>query len=849
MKSFRILLLLLLTKFSLAQQVCPVDTIYPFTTDSVHLKIWNKNEYLPLFIKACNLGISVPGKQPGELDVSRAQYARWFSYMKEAGFNSIRLYTLHFPQFYSVLDSFNTANSKNPLYFFQGVWMEEELTNYANDLYFLDTSFTKEIEDNVSAVHGNRTIPQRLGKAYGNYSVDVSKWNIGYIIGRETQPIECLTTNSAHPQDTAYTGIHFSVKGNPTEIFITEKLDHLVNYENTNYNTQRPVSFSSWPTLDPLSHPLEIFRDEDTASVDLNTINTINAPAGYFASYHAYPYYPDFVSDDSLYQTYSDAWGPNSYLGYLSQLKNHYNKVPLIIAETGVPSSWGIAHYTSNGMNHGGFDEQKQGETILRLFHSVEDAGCGGGMNFAFMDEWFKRTWLTNNIDYDADRRPLWQNIMSAEQNFGLIGFKKPLLLETWASYDSTAAISKVKAAADYAYFHLHLSLGQPMQLLDDFWIAIDTYRFDLGESILPTGDTVLNRAEFLLHFTSFGAQLYVTQAYDIYGIYHQVSDSTQLYRSIATDGAPWLIERWKNNSGNNQVQFVGNLKVRNGFLPANSMDAITLYDDSVDIRLPWSLLHFTDPSRLTVFNDNRATTAPEDTTSDGIQITAFYHNQRTAPLTRYTWPTWNTALDVEEYKKTSFYLVKNGLSDFNNSALAMGDAYLNIDTFPFVVPANLGLLQNDMDLDGNFMQALLIGNAQHGVVSLNLDGSFSYQANIGYIGQDYFEYSVFDGLSLSKSVYVCLDVDNSLGLPIQNNTSDLSLKVYPNPANDKISLLANSPIEMISLYSIEGQLLFSKSGMESQNELDTSQLANGLYYIKTQHGKKILLTRLSVVH
>ncbi len=849
MSYLKVFLFVLLTRVACAQQFCPVDTIFPFTTDSVHLKIWNKNEYLPFFVKGCNLGISVPGKQPGELNVSRAQYGRWFEYIKEAGFNSIRIYTLHFPQFYSVLDSFNVANPKNPLYFFQGIWLEEELTNYANDLYFLDSTFTRETEENIDAVHGNRTIAARLGKAFGNYNVDVSKWNIGYIIGRETQPIECLTTNLLHGSDTSFSGTYFSLSGNPSEVFVTRHLDHVVDYEYLNYNTQRPVSFSSWPTLDPLAHPQEFHRDEDTASIDLNNLNTQNAPAGYFASYHAYPYYPDFVGADSINKTYSDVWGQNSYLGYLNQLKKHYTKVPLIIAETSVPSSWGIAHFTSNGMNHGGFDEQKQGETILRLFHNVESSGCGGGMNFAFMDEWFKRTWITNNIDYDANRRPLWQNIMAAEQNFGLIGFTKPLVLQNWASFDSTHAISRIQAAADYAYFHIHLKLTEQFQNPDNVWIAIDTYRSDLGESILPIGDTILNRAEFLLHLTNFGAQLYVTQAYDIYGIYHQTSDSAQLYHSIPTDGAPWMIERWKNNSGNNQVQYVGNLKVGSGFLPSSTMDAITIYEDSIHIRLPWSLLHFTDPSMLKVFNDDRATPAPEDTISDGIQISAFYHQQKFVPPSRFTWPAWNTALDVEEYKKTSFYLVKNGLSDFNNPAIAVGDSYLGLDTFPQVIPANTGLLKNDLDMDGNLLQALLIGNAQHGSVSLDLNGSFTYIANPGYIGQDFFEYCVFDGLSLSKSVFVCLEVDNALGNNVSAQKTSSAILAYPNPAKEVLSIESNTPIENLSIFNSEGQLLANHSGVQNKTDISTTSFKNGVYYIKTGQGEKISITRIVILH
>ena len=91
--------------------------------------------------------------------------------------------------------------------------------------------------------------------------------------------------------------------------------------------------------------------------------------------------------------------------------------------------------------------------------------------------------------------------------------------------------------------------MGEKILNPDDIWISLDTYRADLGESILPTGDTVQNRAEFALHITNYAAELFVTQAYDIFGIWAGNSPASQLYHSVATDGAPWAIERWKTNN------------------------------------------------------------------------------------------------------------------------------------------------------------------------------------------------------------------------------------------------------------------------------------------------------------
>lgn len=70
--------------------------------------------------------------------------------MKEAGFNVIRLYTLHMPHFYQALDSINDANPQNPMYIFQGVWLNEDIPNYHQDVYELTSVFDQEINDNIN---------------------------------------------------------------------------------------------------------------------------------------------------------------------------------------------------------------------------------------------------------------------------------------------------------------------------------------------------------------------------------------------------------------------------------------------------------------------------------------------------------------------------------------------------------------------------------------------------------------------------------------------------------------------------------------------------------------------------
>ena len=824
----------------------------PFSTSETHLTIWDGNDYQPFFIKGMNLGVSVPGKFPGQLEVSREQYGRWFGMIKDAGFNTIRLYTLHYPDFYEVLDSFNLANPQSPLFFFQGVWLEEELTDYNHDLHFLTESFTLEIEENVDCVHGNRTIDQRPGKAWGIYNTDVSEWNVGYIIGREVHPGEVLNTNALHSQDTFYSGDHFAIENVlPTESWIVSKLDHLVGYEYTSYQTMRPVSFSSWPTQDPLHHPYEWNRWEDTTSIDLSTIQMLDAPAGYFASYHAYPYYPDYISYDPNYQAFHDDYGPNSYLGYLTYLKEYYNRFPLIIAEYGVPSSWGKAHYATSGMHHGGFDQYQQGENNIRMLNSIKQAQCGGGMQFAWMDEWFKRTWVTDHIDYLMDRRILWHNITAAEQNYGLISFQRPLQLQLWDTFCEDCKIQSIQAAADYDFLHLHIHLDQMLSTNDELWISLDTYDANLGESILPSGDTLENRAEFALHITNYAAKLYVTQAYDLFGLFHGISLPQQQYRSVVTDGAPWNIVRWKVNEFEQDVQYIGNLKVNYGFLPASSRDAVTLYSDHIQIRIPWSLIHFVDPSEYVVFHDDRNIPGPQDTISDGISISVFHGDTVFTPQERFLWDSWNTALDVKEVIKGSYWVMKDRLHEFNNKAIARCDSfYVMIDGDPAIIPHEEGVLQNDFDMDGNFMQSLLLETPLNGSVNLATNGSFSYMPNPGYSGIDSFSYVVFDGYSLSAPAKVHMYIDNVTATTTWHpDAVDLNkINVFPNPAKDRVTISSDQIIDHIIIFDASGRMLSQKIVNQQEYTFALRNYKPGVYMIKIQSGNSVQVKKVQVM-
>ncbi len=344
---------------ALGQKAAEFSSVDPyrgnFAIKNEQFAIWNGTGYIPVFIKGINLGISVPGTQPGQLAATAEDYRRWFHLIREAGYNTVRLYTLHFPAFYEELRLFNLEHPQAPLMVLQGIWLEENET--VSDLFLQTAEFDQEIREVVAAVHGDIVIPSRLGKAHGTFSTDISDWVIGFVPGREIFPDEVAITNLSNPGETSYSGDYFQLPaGDPVEVWLTERLDQLMGYEHDQYQSRRPTGISTWPTLDPLFHPTEQDipdSSEDREQIDLANVQSTDSSAGFFIGYHAYPYYPDFIVEDPYYNAESDQEGPNNYLGYLKDLKSHYAQIPLLIAEFGVPSSWGTAHHSPSGMNHG----------------------------------------------------------------------------------------------------------------------------------------------------------------------------------------------------------------------------------------------------------------------------------------------------------------------------------------------------------------------------------------------------------------------------------------------------------------------------------------------------------------
>jgi len=826
----------------------------PFSIENEQFAIWNGREYIPVFMKGINMGIAVPGTQPGQLAASRVDYRRWFHLIREAGYNTIRLYTLHYPRFYEELHRFNTEYPANPLLVIQGIWLDEQET--PTDLFDLTSGFSQEIREVVRAVHGDIFIQSRFGKAYGDYSTDISRWVAGYLIGREVFPSEVALTNLGHPEENSYNGTYFQLEGgvDPAEVWVAQRLDSLTIYESQHFRSVRPVGFTSWPTLDPLTHPTEQLWEnsqEDDEKIDLSGMITADSSAGFFVSYHAYPYYPDFIVQDPHYGFESDSAGPNSYLGYLKDLKAHYEGIPLLIAEFGVPSSWGSAHLTPSGMHHGGLTEEQQGRYTIRMLDNIREAGCAGGIQFSLIDEWFKQTWITNPYS-DKHFRHLWHNITTPEQNFGILSYAPPPFPFTEVGFFPGKAISRVRVVSDYTFFRIRVYMDAEQYPGDTLWVALDTYEKDLGESILPDGTSVGGetdtlRAEFVLRIPLEGSEagLYVIPSYDVYGIKQPVRLDTVV--SVKSDAGSWNPVRWKTNYFYNITQQVGRLRISQNEDAYQFLNAVTIFNDSLEIRVPWTLINFTAPNLrramhyLSTSDGEEIVVLQKDTLSEGIAFTLLLGDEL-YQADRYSWDFWDhekiLADPPIERKKQSFYYLRRKLPLFNSAPVGYADTFSIWPGDYLILDEAGGLMANDFDIDGNRMlAALALGNTTtNGSLYLHPDGSFSYHPDPGFRGNDFFMYYLDDGYTYSTLVPVTIRVDFPLDYEAFTvKGTGKHFEIYPNPGKDLFHIRTLKPFDeaLVLITDIMGREIATVQLHQAETPIMLENVLPGTYFFR----------------
>ena len=673
--------------------VRPTEPQVTARTQGERFEVRLGEEWEPLYVRGINLGTARPGRFPGDFPDDDSTYTTWIALIAGANANVIRVYTILPPAFYRSFARWNITHPDRPLWLVHGVWTEPP----PDDDYDHPTwkgEFRNEARRVVDVLHGRARLPRRPGHAYGRYDADVSLRVLALLVGREWEPHSIRAYNRHARTKTSYAGRFLTMpRGTPADAWMAEQCDYILTYEWEQYGAARPIAYTNWPTLDPLRHPTETTREEERAwrrrlhlpanprlkeydndreSLDATLIRPTPANlGGWFAAYHAYPYYPDFMGLDSAYGAARSSFGRSHYFGYLTELQRYHAGVPVLIAEYGVPSSRGIAHLDAGGLHHGGHDERQQAAIDRRLTQEIRDAGLAGGIVFAWLDEWFKHSWVVLDLEQPAERTPLWHNLEGPEQHYGLLGQyagppDRPVPggdLEAWRALPHVERVGAVtlRAGADAGYLYLALE-GDARR----YAVGLDVEGPDRGQFRLPNVDRPSAiGVEFALVIDDTAARLLVTPEYNPFlgprpgmgptgldGFYH-FGATSQAHRADGVFDSLWV------TTNRFRVARDGRMFSARGYdrgrLRRGRADSTTLADwwldpatGTLQVRLPWTLLNVTDPSSRTVLTAIRGPDRFAVGRTDGVRFVLLARGADGTIAAwspggpTFTWATWD---------------------------------------------------------------------------------------------------------------------------------------------------------------------------------------------------------------
>lgn len=673
----------------------PNEAVTTFmTTDEDTIYMKQGEESLPFEIRGVNMGVGLPGEWATDYAIDEETYLRWFAYIQEMGANTIRVYTILHDDFYNAFYTYNKDND-DPLYLLHGVWVNDYVQNSHRDAY--DDNFRQTLLDDcrtvIDILHGKKKLSLGYGLGSGSYRKDISPWVIGYIIGVEWEDITVEYTNHKYPERNHYAGtyLYTTEDASPFEAMLCEVGDKMIEYESKRYKTQRLVAFSNWPTTDPFDYPelIELFFMK-CAKVDVEHIKTTDKfLSGHFASYHVYPYYPDYLAyvEDKTGFSYTDG-KLNTYLTYLKTLTAHHS-IPVVISEYGVSTGRGMAQKDQNtGRNQGKMSEQEQGEAIISCYQDIMAAGCAGSCMFTWQDEWFKRTWNTMHA-IDLDNTPYWSDYQTNEQYFGLLSFdpgnqKSVCYVDgdrsEWTEQDLVTQADGLSLSMKYDEKFLYFLVQKPEYDFENnrLYIPIDTTP-KTGSNYCKNFQLKFDRAcDFVIVIDGKdNSRVMVQERYEVLRamFYHETHDQDAFLNPVDKDtpvfkninlmlqtAMPLLTGNWNASA---EVYETGLLTYGNANPESadfNSLADFIFGDGFMELKLPWQLLNFANPSEMKIHDDYY-----EHYGVEYIQIEEMYVGIRNEenknlriPMNAFSLKGWGKKVTYHERLKASYYEVKN---------------------------------------------------------------------------------------------------------------------------------------------------------------------------------------------
>ena len=131
---------------------------------------------------------------------------------------------------------------------------------------------------------------------------------------------------------------------------------------------------------------------------------------------------------------------------------------------------------------------------------------------------------------------------------------------------------------------------------------------------------------------------------------------------------------------------------------------------------------------------------------------------------------TYRATDDEEESNLATVTITVNAVIPPNIPPVAEDDTY-NVDQDDILPISAPGILANDTDDDEDALTAILVNDVSSGTLNFNSDGSFTYEPEAGFVGEDSFTYRATDGEEESNLATVTITVNATDPAAPQFNT------------------------------------------------------------------------------
>lgn len=667
-----------------------------------------------LCIRGVDVSASVPGHYLGEYAATQEDYLRWLHLIGEMGANTVRVYTIMDDDFYNALYEYNSV-SQTPLFLVQGIRVSEAanygVENAAGDQFL--GQLLEHAKRAVDIVHGNAVAVLNDATGSGAYFRDISEWVIGYQIGDEWSPETVVYTDHSSALTPGYQGEYFAVSADATnfESILAQVMDTLTGYEADKYKCQRLVGILCDPTTDFLEY------DDEYAQI-LGKFCHINPEhilagarltSGFFVSYKLFRYCDDFTlylseaQKTVLADILQDVDRSALYDGYPALLRR-YHTMPILA---------GFQYSTARGiqrMDEPALTERQQGEKLMQLYEEVVSSGWSGGFISAWQDAWEQRAWNTAFAS-ELSQNSMWHDLQTAGQSCGIMAFvpggEEAVCLvdgdaSEWSQQDLVLEQDGLAVSLRYDAEGIYLLIRGSALADRRIYLPIDT-QHNAGAAFYTdeSGDTVsfdrgadflvcvngMQDSRLLVHEVSDAARVNFLE--EVNGrnpfVDTPAADSSVFYESrmavekrldmelrialraqIAAGMAPQDI------SGIYSLEFfdTGRLVHGNGNPQSaayNSLADFCFGEDLVELRLPWMLLNFSNPSEMQVHDDYYAHYGVQSRQIRQIWIGAGEAGSAVS-LQPVLLKGWGTKVPCHERLKESYYVIQDKWKETNGA-------------------------------------------------------------------------------------------------------------------------------------------------------------------------------------